>query len=92
MSDDEGGELSAGLRPAPLWEPLPPEGIQRHTAEQMIESFVPVPMLDLDARSCAADGRPTGGRAQALRQLGAQAGYRRAQDLTGRHPAAYGPL
>ena len=43
-------------------------------------------------RSCAADGGPTGGRAQALRQLGARAGYRRAQDLTGRHPAAYGPL
>ena len=49
MSDDEGGELSAGLRPAPLWEPLPEERIQRHTSEQMIESFVPVPMLDLDA-------------------------------------------
>ena len=49
MSDDEGGELSAGLRPAPLWEPLPQERIQRHTAEQMIESFVPVPMFDLDA-------------------------------------------
>ena len=35
-------------------------------------------------RSCAADGGPTGGRAPALRQLGARAGYRRAQDLTGR--------
>ena len=43
-------------------------------------------------RTCAADGGPTGGRAQALRQLGARAGHRRAQDLTGRHPAAYGPL
>ena len=42
--------------------------------------------------TCAADGGPTGGRTQALRQLGARAGYRRAQDLTGRHPAAYGPL
>ena len=27
----------------------PQERIQRHTAEQMIESFVPVPVLDLDA-------------------------------------------
>ena len=46
LSDDEGGELSAGLRPAPLWEPLPLERVQRHTVEQMIESFVPVQVLD----------------------------------------------
>ena len=46
MSDDEGGELSAGLRPAPLWEPLPQERVQRHTVELIIESFVPVQVLD----------------------------------------------
>ena len=40
---------AGGMRPAPLWEPPPQERVQRHTAEQMIESFVPVPILDLDA-------------------------------------------
>ena len=44
--DDEGGELSAGLRPAPLCEPLPQEQVQRHTVEQVIETFVPVQALD----------------------------------------------
>ena len=43
---DEDGELSAGLRPAPLWEPLPQERVQRHTVEQVIETFVPVQVLD----------------------------------------------
>ena len=39
-----------GTRPTGLVEPRgPQERIQRHTAEPMIESFVPVPMLDLDA-------------------------------------------
>ena len=39
-----------GTRPTGLVEPQgPQERIQRHTAEQMIESFVPVPVLDLDA-------------------------------------------
>ena len=39
-----------GIRPTGLVEPRgPQERIQRHTAEPMIESFVPVPMLDLDA-------------------------------------------
>ena len=39
-----------GMRPTGLVEPRgPQERIQRHTAEQMIESFVPVPVLDLDA-------------------------------------------
>ena len=47
LSDDEGGELSVGLRPAPLWEPLPLERVQRHTVEQIIESFVPVQVLDV---------------------------------------------
>ena len=43
-------EEPGGLRPTGLVEPRgPQERIQRHTAEQMIESFVPVPMLDLDA-------------------------------------------
>ena len=39
-----------GTRPTGLVEPRgPQERIQRHTAEQMVESFVPVPVLDLDA-------------------------------------------
>ena len=43
-------EEPGGLRPTGLVEPRgPQERIQRHTAEQMIESFVPVPMLDHDA-------------------------------------------
>ena len=46
MSDDEDGELSAGLRPAPLCEPLPQEQVQRHTVEQVVETFVPVQVLD----------------------------------------------
>ena len=55
MSDDEGDELSAGLRPAPLWEPLPQEQVQRHTVNE-------AGYRDLRARSgprcsCAAAGR-----------------------------------
>ena len=37
------------MRQAPLGEPRLQERVQRHAVEQMIESFVPVPMLDLDA-------------------------------------------
>ena len=37
------------MRPAPLWEPGPQEWVRRHTVEQTIESFLPVPVLDLDA-------------------------------------------
>ena len=41
---------TAGWRPPCLGEPPgPQERIQHHTVEQMIESFVPVPMLDHDA-------------------------------------------
>ena len=46
MSDDEGDMLSAGLRPAPLCEPLPQEQLQRHIVEQVIETFVSVQVLD----------------------------------------------
>ena len=39
-----------GTRPTGLVEPQGPQArVQRHAVEQMIESFVPVPMLDLDA-------------------------------------------
>ena len=38
---------TAGWRPPCLGEPQ--ERIQQHTMEQMLESFVPVPMLDHDA-------------------------------------------
>ena len=43
-------EDTAWWRPPCLGEPPVPQArVQRHTAEQMIESFVPVPILDLDA-------------------------------------------
>ena len=69
MSDDEGGELSAGLRSAPLWEPLTQERIQRHCGAD--DRVLRARADARSRRSCAADGGPTGGRAQALRQLGA---------------------
>ena len=49
LSSDEEVASARGMRPAPLSEPRPQERVQRHTMEQMIESFVPVPILDLDA-------------------------------------------
>ena len=49
LSSEEEVASAGGMRPAPLWEPRPQERVQRHTAEQMIESFVPVPILDLFA-------------------------------------------
>ena len=43
-------EEPGGRRPPCLGEPPVPQArVQRHTVEQMIESFVPVPILDLDA-------------------------------------------
>ena len=41
---DEGDVLAA--RPTPLVEVRPQPGVQRHTAEQVIETFVPVQVLD----------------------------------------------
>ena len=41
---DEGDVLAA--RPTPLVEVRPQTGVQRHTAEQIIETFVPVQILD----------------------------------------------
>ena len=41
---DEGDVLAA--RPTPLVEVRPQLGVQRHTAEQVIETFVPVQVLD----------------------------------------------
>ena len=46
MSDDGGDELSAGLRPAPLWEPRPQERVQRHAVEQLADDAPRVPLLD----------------------------------------------
>ena len=42
--DDDGDVLAA--RPTPLAEVLPQPGVLRHTAEQIIETFVPVLVLD----------------------------------------------
>ena len=47
MSDDEGAELSAGLRPAPLWEPLPQERIQRHIVEHITDLVRVAPMVQI---------------------------------------------
>ena len=41
---DAGDVLAA--RPPPLAEVRPQPGVQRHTAEQIIETFVPVQILD----------------------------------------------
>ena len=49
LSSDEEVALAREMRPAPLGEPRPQERVERHTAEQIVESFVLVPMLDLDA-------------------------------------------
>ena len=49
MGDDSVPELGGG-RPPLLGDPPGPQArVHRHTAEQMIKSFEPVPMLDLDA-------------------------------------------
>ena len=45
-TDSTTTELS-GTRPAPLEEPRPQERVQRHTVEQIIETFVPVQKLSL---------------------------------------------
>ena len=34
------------MRPAPLGEPRPQERVQRHTVKQIMETFVPVQILD----------------------------------------------
>ena len=44
--DDSVPELSGAARPAPLGEPRPQERVQRPTVEQIIETFVPVQILD----------------------------------------------
>ena len=59
-------EEPGGVRPASLAEQRGPhERIQRHTAEQIVESFVPVPMLDVPVPQTG----PVGGRPQDLRRL-----------------------
>ena len=47
MSDDGCDELSAGLRPAPLWEPLPQVRIQRHTVEHITDLVRVAPMVQI---------------------------------------------
>ena len=46
LDDDDSVPELGGLRPAPLGEPRPQEWVQRHTVEQIIETFVPVQILD----------------------------------------------
>ena len=84
---DEGDVLAA--RPTPLVEVRPQPGVQRHTAEQIIETFVPVQILDAPVPQM---GGGTGGRILAeLRRAGrCRAGYRSAEDLAGQGSAAYG--
>ena len=48
MTDDEGGELSAGVRPAPLEEGRPQGKLQRHAGMgyEIVQNFnVPVPQM-----------------------------------------------
>ena len=63
------------------WRP-PQARVQRHTSEQMIESFVPVPILDLDAPVPQIGGYP-----ENLRPVVGRAGYRSARD----HSSGQGP-
>ena len=76
---DEGDVLAA--RPTPLVEVRPQPGVQRHTAEQIFETFVPVQVLDAPVPQMG--GGTGGGRIhEEARCAGAgRAGYRRAQDL-----------
>ena len=46
MTDDEGGELSAGVRPAPLEEGRPQGKVQRRTVEQLVDATPCLPALD----------------------------------------------
>ena len=46
MSDDESGELSAGVRPAPLDEGRPQGKVQRRTVEQLVDATPCLPVLD----------------------------------------------
>ena len=49
LSSDEEVAPARGSRPPCLGEPRGPQArVQRHTVEQMFESFVPVPVLDHD--------------------------------------------
>ena len=50
LSSDEEVALARRMRPASLAEPRGArDRVLRHTVKQIIETFVPVPMLDLDA-------------------------------------------
>ena len=72
-------EEPGGERPEAFTEPRPQERVQRHTLEKMIESFVSVPMLDLDALVPSA--APVGGCPAELRHvLARRAGDRCAHD------------
>ena len=81
MTDDEGGELSAGVRPAPLEEGRPHGKLQRHAGIG----------YELVQAPDAADGGTVAGCSPFLRHVSAgccRAGYRRAQDHPREHPYA----
>ena len=69
-------EEPGGARPGSVTDPVPQERVQRHIAEQIIETFVPVRC------SSAADGESGGGGAAEERHGDPGAGYRRAHDLS----------
>ena len=76
---DEGDVLAA--RPTPLVEVRPQPGVQRHTAEQIIETFVPVQILDAPVPQMGGTGRRIHA---AVRRAGwCRASYRSAEDLAG---------
>ena len=84
MTDDEGGELSAGVRPAPLEEGRPHGKLQRH-AGIGYELVQALDALVLQMVEQLPDVSPF------LRHVSAgccRAGYRRAQDHPREHPYA----
>ena len=56
--DDDGDVLAA--RPSPLVEVRPQPGVLRHSAEQFIETFVPVQVLDTPVPQLGAEVRCAG--------------------------------
>ena len=81
--DDEGDVLAA--RPPPLVEVRPQSGVQRHTVEQIFETFV----LFRFSMSSATGGDSVGGIHAEARHCDPGAGYRSAQALSRANSTAF---
>ena len=86
---DEGDVLAA--RPTPLVEVRPQLGVQRHSAEQVIETFVPVQVLDAPVPQMG-EVQVVEFIAEVRRAGGCRAGYRSAEDPVGQDSTTYGGL